>query len=378
MPRKKTVPPAQAPLKDLKTPDVRAPGPAPTLAACADVHLANHARWGGPLVDGLNRRGRETVATLERAIQTAEHSGCQAFAVAGDLFNSRRPEPALIAAVQRVFSSTKMACLIIPGNHDALDASTIGGNTACAPLWRDATVVNESTWFQIGGLAILAIPFDARQPMADWIGAEVERLASSRPAGEAVLLTHVGVYDEEQAPPWQVKAKDAMPAEAMLRLLEAQGFTLALVGNYHNHLQRGGHGEPIVCQIGTLCPASFSDPEAPVGGMAYVAPGQTPWLVQIPGPRFQRTPRADLANFQPMEECSYYLRVTGEPPPGFTNPPGVVHVDWVQEAALGAAQADASPAQDPEAALREACADAPKGMRDPVEDLVMQAWRAGA
>jgi hypothetical protein len=383
MPRKKTPTATSSPTMPAQASLPQAPslGARPVLATVADVHLWNHARWGGPLVDGLNRRGRETVATLERAVRTAEREGCRAFAVAGDLFEGRRPEPALTAAVQRVFSSTEMAVILVPGNHDALDATTAGGNTSMAPLWKDATVVTESTWFQVGGLAILAIPFDARQPMAAWIGSEVERMAATRPGGEALLLTHVGVYDVEEAAPWQLKAKDAMPVQSMLNLLEAHGFATALVGNYHNYLQRSaGKGGPHVVQIGTLCPASFKDPEDKVGGVAFVAPGQKPWVNEIPGPRFLRALRADLGKFEGAVACSYYLRVVGEPfEPRLPYPPGVEYIDWIPPAVAGGeSAAPVTLTQDPEEALRAACTEAPEGIRGPVEDLVMQAWRAGA
>lgn len=379
MPRKKTPPPAG----NLHVPVPQAP-PTPVLAGVADCHIWNHARWGGPVVDGLNRRGRETVGALEAAVRYAERQGCKAFTVAGDLFHGRRPEPALIAAVQRVFASTKMSCILVPGNHDALDASVAGGNTAMAPLWKDATVVTESTWFQVGGLAVLAIPFDARQPMWEWIGSELERMAASRPGGAGVLITHVGVYDEKDAAPWQVKAKDAMTAEHLLRLLEAHGIGTALVGNYHNHLRRGPAGGPQILQIGTLAPATFSDPEDQVGGMALVSAGSpTPWTVQIPGPRFMRA-SSFVRGGGGLDGCSYYVRQVGGQ---LADPDLVAHperVGWTafewqpDQAAGGAAGPDTSLSLDPEAALREALDAVPEDARTAAGEVLWEAWRRGA
>ena len=42
----------------------------------ADVHVGNHIRFGGPIEAGMNRRCRETVATLRRAVLKAREEGC--------------------------------------------------------------------------------------------------------------------------------------------------------------------------------------------------------------------------------------------------------------------------------------------------------------
>lgn len=284
--RKKRVEPAGA----ATAPAAKVPA---SLAVVADVHVGNHKADGGQLVDGLNERCRLTLDTFRRAIRQAKAAGSTCFVVAGDLFHVRRPEPAVFAAVQRILQeeAADLPVLLIPGNHDMLDASAAGGNTAMAPLYREATLINEPGWTQAPGglfMNLLCIPFSSEEPMREYLAKKIpEMVAGENSPTVRVLVTHVGVYDDSDND-WCKSASDAIHADELLKLLRAGDIKLAVVGNFHQHRSWGDNDCKIV-QVGTLNPGGHGDdgvfPE--VGGMVLYDP-ETPklQLTEVPGPRF--------------------------------------------------------------------------------------------
>jgi hypothetical protein len=294
----------------------------PTFGVIADAHCGNFSAWGGVTeADGLNTRGRLTVETLRRAKVTACKDGLELF-IAGDLFQSRRPEPAIVAAVQRVLDREPgeyNPAVIVPGNHDMLDASAEGGNTACEPLWGVANIVRGPTWFG----TVFMVPFDSRVPMAQHLTEvlvrEVEKLNNATLHGKLPprsLVTHVGVWDDAEAKEskWLRRAKDGMNCNLLFDAMEAAGIRLAFVGNYHNH-RVWTRGEMQIVQVGTLCPASFSDEGLIDRGLMVVSDGVTWQKVEIPGPRFVVDSGSGVAQraaeHADDELSSYFVRQVG-------------------------------------------------------------------
>ncbi len=366
----------------------------PSIAICADVHIGNHQRWGGKMVDGLNERCRVVLATLRRALHTVLDSGAKWFFVAGDLFHSRRPEPAVIAAVQQIFQQfdDAISIVIIPGNHDMLDASALGGNTACAPLYQSARVLLGPTWIQDKDCPfdILCVPFDSTETMAqhltDVLNGEADVQGTPTGKSRRVLITHVGVWSGElgNAPSWKRKAKDAISSEKLFELMAKMDINKAYVGNYHERVvwsnKENRLKELRIQQIGTLCPASFSDAGmtdrghldilALTGG--YFA-GST---IEIPGPRFINTVDAD--GIKPLPGMSLYVRQTEgkrlEVPALFA---GYAYEPEVQKVAPGLATVRAG-AQTAEEAIREQILEVPIADRAQVAELVNSLWKRSA
>jgi hypothetical protein len=353
------------------------------VAAVADPHVGNHRRHGGPEVDGLNRRGRETVEVLRRARARAAELGAEVFAVAGDLFHDRRPEPAVVRAVMGVLDDVDVTArtLLVPGNHDALDASCAGGNTAMAPLYQVAHVVHRPTWF--GG--VLAVPFDSTTTMEEHLERVLgEQAGNPAPGilGPRILVTHVGLHYGNDAPPWQRAARDAMAAEDLLDLMAGAGIRVALVGNYHNHeaWQRDPR-MPAAIQIGTLCPASHGDGGVVDRGlMALVYSDGTIRHEEVPGPRFITTDRPEKLPTRLQDAHSFYVRWTGDPSeaprPGL-GPGGIVAVDVEgPPAPEPERRAPAEPTSGEEAIVAHVAGmGLPEDQAARVRDLAMDLWR---
>lgn len=308
----------------------KAPAPAPRpfvppIACVADVHVHNHTRWGGPLVNGINRRCFQVLDVLHRALERAVERKATHFFIAGDLFHSRRPEPAVLAAVARLLdqkgAQRGLQIVIVPGNHDMVDASAGGGNTACEPLYQVANVIRQPTWLVTPAANVLCVPFDSSAPMAEIIAdalpaaiAQLTRLQD----GPRVLVTHVGVFSSasKSTPDWMKRAKDAISWEALDPLLRGAGISIAYVGNYHERASWGSFPNPVTQQLGTLAPASFND-EGLGGFFGHVDfyDGDKMSTVELDGPRFVEV-ETDLQALKVSIDCEsiigkIYMRQRG-------------------------------------------------------------------
>ena len=340
-------------------------------------------------MDGLNRRGRETLAVLRRAVTLAKERGVQVFAVCGDLFHNRRPEPAVIRAVQAIFEEAGMPILLVPGNHDMLDETCAAGNTAMAPLYQVATIANSPTLSEIGPFSVLSVPFDGKNSMGQHL-AEVADYMHLAASSAGVLLTHVGVFDDrETAPAWQRTARDGMPAGELFEAMEKAGVDLAFVGNYHDPgqwFQLGGKGRRIY-QLGTLCPATHGDgglvQRGRMGLVYEVSQGQTRVeFVEVPGPRFLTisTDACLAGTMSGVEEgFTYYGRLVVDLEAPDLLPPGWVVIEESGEAPAEEAEGPSLEMIDtPAQALRSYVADMalPEGARrEAVLGLASRYWR---
>jgi hypothetical protein len=386
MPRKKVTPPGGAVSRGLQT-KLDAP---PLAGFVSDPHVGLHARHGGPTVDGLNRRARETIEVLRRAVAATVDRGAEVFVVCGDLFQTARPEPAVIRAVQDVFAAARehLQVVLIPGNHDMPDASCEAGNTAMAPLWEVATIMNSpGTLMDAPDFRLLCVPFDGRLPMAEHLAAVLKDQKATKPS---VLATHVGVWDAKSAAPWMKKARDGIDAGVLLALMEKAGISIAFVGNYHEHRVwtdvEGGTARTIV-QVGTLCPASHSDGGLVDRGLVAFLEADGSWSKQeIPGPRFVTIDESYVGKGPPPsapKDFSYYVRSKiGGPMSDRDEDPCDVY-GYVAFEDVSAKEVDG----DPEPVLREESDEeaiaahvsemdlAPTVERDAVRDLALACWK---
>ena len=286
------------------------------IAIVADVHLANHRGWGGPVgPDGLNRAAKLGIASLASAAAIAKENGASVLVVAGDLFQTPRPEPAVIASVQQVFSdarATGLQVVVLPGNHDMPDATAEHGNTALAPLWSFATLVNTPTLKGFNGINAFMVPFDGTRPMRDVLKSFdlFFPIGSISRGGPCILVTHVGVFDDSdtKSAPWFKTAKDGIHVSELFDIMERAGIQQAFVGNFHEH-RTWRIGRLEIVQIGTLAPHSFSDAGLVQRGLVALTDGATVIVRETPGVRFLQTmgPRPEVLD----DRHSYVIRQVG-------------------------------------------------------------------
>lgn len=255
------------------------------IAFVADVHLGNHRRFGGPVVAGLNTRARMALGTLRAARARAEQMRADAFVVLGDLFDTSKPEPQLLAETQRAFDETGPGQpILLLGNHD--QNSTTPGDHALGPLSPLAHIVEVPSVLNWGDTDLWCVPFQPGRA-ADWLPNALAGLSkqSGHKVQRRVLTLHLGLSDTD-TPPWLRDAHDAVPASLVGELCREYGLQAAFAGNWHNPAEWDFDGVKVI-QPGTLCPTGWDNPGGDYGRV-YIYDSDTRAVEHavIPGPRF--------------------------------------------------------------------------------------------
>ncbi len=223
------------------------------IAFFADLHAANHRRHGGPKEAGINRRCRQVLDTLKRAVDRVNERRCAALVILGDLFDTTRPEPQIVAEVQQILKCANMPVYILMGNHDLV--STTPGDHALGPLAPVARIIDDGVLLQIGKLQLCCVPFQPG-PAIDWLPS---RLAMWNPQATnlpTALLLHLGLASDD-TPVYLRGTPDTIPADLVIDLCKQYGFSACFAGHWHTH--RVFCEDPLVVQVGALCPTGFDN-----------------------------------------------------------------------------------------------------------------------
>lgn len=299
------------------------------LGFVADVHIANHRKHGGHAHAGINRRARLVLDALDRACQRAVDEGCTALVVAGDLFDSARPEPQLLAAAASVLGARDedLFVYVLAGNHDIVSGTP--GDHALGPLHHidNVAVVDAPRLLCLTGVEVIAVPYRAGVVGA-WLPGVLAELTKGRPAVPRVLALHAGLRDATTAP-WLLGAPDAIDADALLALMAAHGVEFAAAGNWHWHAWwSAGAGRPTAVQCGALAPSGFKDLGLVGYGslVVYDTTARAWQRIEVPGPRFVKLTGAGADAALPAMAAGFE--------------PGLLHVAWeVPPSLLGGASA---------------------------------------
>lgn len=266
-------------------------------AFVADVHLGNHKRFGGEVSASLNVRCRLSLAAFNAAIDLAIKERCATLTVAGDLFDYARPEPPLIAEVQRALAKGRgqMEMAILVGNHDQI--STADGDHTLAPLAEFARIIEKPDWFDLSGsVDILTIPFRPGHAR-EWLPEAIRGIAGSREAGSRsraaggtrLLVLHLGIKDDRTAP-WLVGAPDSIDVAILDELCEEYKIDFVFAGNWHDRRQWSlPKSGAFVLQLGALCPTGWDNPGIPNYGTVAIFDDEADVPVaihEVTGPRF--------------------------------------------------------------------------------------------
>lgn len=270
------------------------------LAFIADAHVANHHRFGGAMRGGLNDRARLCFDTLARAVDCCEERGVDALFVCGDLFDSVRPEPQVIAAVANIMAHRSHDTYLLRGNHEM--QSDEPGDHSLGPLGSlGMTIIEEPKTIRLSTrVEVFAVPFfpgshaEKLPGILKSLAVQGGQRGSSTPASSLRLLAlHSGISDD-QTEPWLARSPDSLAARALFALMKEHGIEGAFAGHWH----KGGAWFDVtrsIAQIGALCPRGWNDPGADGYGAVVVydtEAGSTTRITrrEIPGPRFFDAP----------------------------------------------------------------------------------------
>lgn len=279
------------------------------IACVADVHVHSPTILGGERWLGLNARGWSIVETLRAATSVALEGNARWLIVAGDLFDTHRTAPQVIAAVAEVFAAFidategKGCVYLVRGNHDA--ASEEPGDSALAPLAHvdGVRVIDKACGVRVPDCAVVFLPYQTG-PANSWV--EVELSAARGTLGPnmrspVLAIVHAGIRDEVAARnPWAAAAEDAVDLDILRGAAADAGVCCVLAGNWHDYHAWETDGIcPRVVQLGALCPTGWDNPGLDGYGGVEIWDSARPTETEryeLPGPRFvYRLPDASAA-----------------------------------------------------------------------------------
>lgn len=275
-------------------------------AFVADVHVGNHQSLGGRYTAGLNERCSMVLRALEDAVAAAIHDECAHFVIAGDLFDTVRPSPQMLAGVMAILREFPGQVHALLGNHDMV--STELRDNALAPLGElpNVRVWERPGMFAVGQHRVVMVPFQPG-PANDWIRGEITNAviteSPSAHKGTRALCTHLGLRTQAMRDegPWMKAAQDAVDVELLAEVCVQNKIVTAFAGNWHGIAEfEVKHGKKAVAmkQISSLCPTGWDNPGIePYGWVHFWPPCDAgPDKVQVGGPRFvYRIPAAKSA-----------------------------------------------------------------------------------
>ncbi len=270
------------------------------IAFVADVHLANHKRFGGVPRSGINARARAIIDTLAESVRIAvEEQDCDAFVVCGDLFDHTRPEPQIITAVCQIFErhlNAPVRFYVMVGNHDM--HSEDEHDHALGPLRSvpNVSIVDKAHTHCWPSVAVLMLPYRTA-PVSEWLDDAVAALMVDVQSRDKhrILALHMGVSDTSTAH-YLAHARDSVPAQVLGELMDKYNIEFAACGNWHNHQSWVTNGESCIVQCGALVPTGFDNPGIDGYGSLVVYDTDThAWArTEVDGPRFL-TVKGDFA-----------------------------------------------------------------------------------
>lgn len=253
----------------------------------SDLHVGNIARFAGTMQGGINERCRRTLAAVGRALDAAVARKCSNVVVAGDIHDTDRPSPPVVAALMSLFASyDDIHFWLLVGNHDQHSEET--GDNALAPYKHlpNVSVVEEPTLLLLGeGTKLLAVPYNPAQA-GDVIG----YLDSVTPNGESDDLTdyrvvgHFGIAHAE-TPMYLAQTQNCARFDDLIAYCQRHSMLGAYCGDWH----RPWHGKRLgveLYQVGALAPVNFADGEHGGGRCLYIDPEGWVESIAVPGPRF--------------------------------------------------------------------------------------------
>lgn len=257
----------------------------------ADAHVANHRRWAGRAEAGLNERCRTALAVLELAADRARKARAP-LVLLGDTFDSARPEPQVIAAVQRALRGVDVYAML--GNHEQV--STAAGDHALGPLdGHDLIQVIEGpTLLTAADVDLLFVPFRPGRA-DDWLDDAIVEADNScahystPPGRRRVMCLHLGIRDGS-TPPWLRDSPGSVDAHLLARLMAEHRIDAAVAGDWHSRRRWLVDGREIM-QAGALCPTGLDNEGLDgYGTLARFDPaaasGERLSFEELPGPRF--------------------------------------------------------------------------------------------
>jgi DNA repair exonuclease SbcCD nuclease subunit len=282
------------------------------IAFIGDVHVANHKKFGGPIIGGINSRCENILSALSSAVTKARTEDAEALVILGDLFDTPRPVPQMVRRVQEIVE--QIPTIILAGNHDQCSDSP--GDNALAPLYPVAEIFDEPDILEISGVNLIMVPHhsgDYAEYLKDQTIDLVKRCRD--PLDERILCFHAGVIDST-TPAFLRESQAAITREDLFALSDQLDIRASFAGHWHN-ARAWEKGSREIFQAGAFTPTGFGDQGTNYGILhVYETKNDSVEQYIVPGPRFvdvsldQDITTISAARDPRLTGCALYVRMS--------------------------------------------------------------------
>lgn len=134
--------------------------------------------------------------------EVAVDQGCEFVLVCGDVFETNQLDRAIISRTFEVLSAFTVPVVLLPGNHDPLDAASIYDSPAFTSRQPEHVhVLRDSEPFEaIPGVEIVGAPWFSKRPQTDLVAQATQNLAEVAPGKVRIIAGHgaVSILDPDR------------------------------------------------------------------------------------------------------------------------------------------------------------------------------------
>ncbi|WP_210605065.1 metallophosphoesterase family protein [Brevibacterium oceani] len=168
--------------------------------ATGDWQLGMTAHYLSP--EARPRFHRARLDVVSRIGELAKEQDAEFVLVCGDVFETNQLDRAIIARTFEALASFTVPVVLLPGNHDPLDAASIYDSPAFASRVPDHVhVLRDSSPFEVvPGVEIVGAPWFSKHPQGDLVAAATTDLAEVAPGSVRIIAGHgaVSVLDPDR------------------------------------------------------------------------------------------------------------------------------------------------------------------------------------
>ena len=138
---------------------------------------------------------RARLDAVKRIGEIAAEQSCEFVLVCGDVFESNQLDRAIISRTFEVLAAFTVPAVLLPGNHDPLDAASIYDSPAFMSRQPDHVhVLRDSEPFEvIPGVEIVGAPWFSKRPQGDLVAQATQNLAEVAPGCVRIIAGHGAV-----------------------------------------------------------------------------------------------------------------------------------------------------------------------------------------
>lgn len=141
------------------------------------------------------RYQRARLDAIRRIGQIAAEREAEFVLVCGDVFESNQLDRAIVARTFDVLNDFTVPVVLLPGNHDPLDASSIYDSQAFVSRQpAEVTVLRDSTPVEVvPGVEVVGAPWFSKRPLSDLVASATADLAEVAPGSVRIIAGHGAV-----------------------------------------------------------------------------------------------------------------------------------------------------------------------------------------